>query len=322
MAVTDGTADLANPQVALEGCDSDETGAGRFAPTPSADLHVGNLRTALLAWLFALKSGRRLMMRIEDLDSDRCEPSIAQRQLSDLAALGINWSEPIEWQSEQRERHAAAVAQLAADGRVYECFCTRAERAAEAPHGDQGRYSNRCRTLTHAERSSLLAEGRKPSLRARLDDAEVEWTDGVLGSMSGIADDPIIRRADGVFAYNLAVVVDDAAQGVDQVVRGDDLAHAVPVQAALCDALGLPRPQWIHVPLVLGADGSRLAKRNGGTTLAELRAAGTRPGELLALLGSSLGLCDPRDAVTARDLLDGFRPELIPHEPWRFEPPR
>lgn len=293
-------------------------GAGRFAPTPSGDLHVGNLRTALLAWLFAFGSGRQMFLRIEDLDRERCDATIAERQLTDLAALGLTWQEPVEVQSEQADRHAAAVARLEAAGLVYECFCTRAERAAQAPHGDQGRYSNRCRRLTAGERESLRAEGRRPSLRARLDDARIDWLDGCLGQCSGIADDPIIRRADGVFAYNLAVVVDDAASGVDQVVRGDDLAHAVPVQAALCDALGLARPQWIHVPLVLAADGSRLAKRDGGTTMAELAGAGTPPECLLALLGSSLELCDPSENVTATDLLARFDPDGIPKDPWRF----
>lgn len=292
--------------------------AGRFAPTPSADLHLGNLRTALLAWLFARAGGRRFLIRIEDLDSERCSPEVAARQLADLASLGLDWDGEPESQSANGERYRQALDALEREGLVYPCFCTRAERAAEAPHGAQGHYSGRCRELTAARREELLAEGRRPSLRARIGAGEVEWDDLVLGRSSGPADDPIVRRADGVFAYNLAVVVDDAAQGVDQVVRGDDLAHAVPVQALLCDALSIERPQWAHVPLVTGPDGDRLAKRDGGTTLAERLGAGETAQDVLSLLAASSGLCEPGATVTPAELIAGFDPARIVRDPWEL----
>jgi glutamyl-tRNA synthetase len=292
------------------------SGAGRFAPTPSGDLHIGNLRTGLLAWLFARSTGRSFLMRIEDLDRERCDPAIAERQLADLASLGIEWDGPVETQSEHSDRCESALAILEREGLTYPCFCTRAERAAQAPHGSPGRYSGRCRELSREEHDRLLAAGRRPSLRARVGGQPVAWDDLVLGPASGLSDDPIVRRADGVFAYNLAVVVDDSAAGVDQVVRGDDLADSVPVQAALGDALGLPRPQWAHVPLVLGEDRERLAKRGGGVTLAQRLEQGQGPDRVLALLGSSLGLCASGDAVTAADLLGRFDPASLPREAW------
>jgi len=297
------------------------SGAGRFAPTPSSDLHVGNLRTALLAWLFARSSGRAFLVRVEDLDAERCDEQIAERQLADMAAIGLEWDAPVEVQSHHSQRCADAIEQLELAGLTYPCFCTRAERVAQAPHGSQGGYSGRCRDLTEAERRRFTAEGRTPSLRARLGDATVEWNDLVLGASSGIADDPIVRRADGVFAYNLAVVVDDAASGIDQVVRGDDLAHAVPVQAALCDALAITRPEWAHVPLVVDTNGDRLSKRNAGTTLAELLSAGLTTQQVLAMIGASLGLCAADDAVQPQTLLDRFNPSALPTTPWVFAVP-
>jgi len=281
---------------------------------------LGNLRTALIAWLCARSSGRAFVMRIEDLDTDRCRPEFETSQLADLAAIGIEWDNPTERQSEHTARYEQAVAKLTSAELTYPCFCTRAERAASAPHGAQGLYSGRCSKLTKAQQHELAASGRKPSLRARLGSAEVTWSDGILGSQSGLADDPIIRRADGVFAYNLAVVVDDNAAGVDQVVRGDDLAHAVPVQAGLCDALGIARPSWIHVPLVTDHAGNRLAKRSGGATLAERVAAGQSVGEVVALLGASLELCAPSDQVTSADLVERFNPTSLPHTTWALPP--
>lgn len=162
----------------------------------------------------------------------------------------------------------------------------------------------------------MLDEGRRPSLRANLGDAEVSWDDIVLGPMAGTSDDPIVRRADGVFAYNLAVVVDDSAAGIDQVVRGDDLAHAVPTQAALCDALAIERPEWGHVPLVLGAGGERLAKRDGAVTLEDRVNAGEDASEVLSLLAMSLGLGEAGERVDATALLARFDPARIPSGPW------
>ena len=255
-------------------------------------------------------------MRIEDLDRERCSPEIAERQLADLAAIGIDWDGPVEIQTEHGARCESALATLEREGLLYPCFCTRAQRAAQAPHGAPGRYSGRCRDLPEAEARRLVAEGGRASVRAMLGGARTEWHDLALGPMSGVADDPIVRRADGVFAYNLAVVADDCAVGVDQVVRGADLVDSVPVQAALCDALGFARPLWAHVPLVLGADGERLAKRAGGATLAERVARGQGPQRVLSLLGSSLGLCSAEDEVTGADLLGRFDPAGLPREEW------
>ena len=259
-------------------------------------------------------------MRIEDLDSDRCDSRFEASHLADLTAIGLDWDGEIERQSEHAERYEQAVEKLMSAGLTYPCFCTRAERAATAPHGAQGSYSGKCANLTKRQQRDLMEAGRRPSLRARLGSDEVRWVDGMLGSQSAVAEDPIIRRADGVFAYNLAVVIDDNAAGIDQVVRGSDLAHAVPVQAGLCDALGMPRPQWVHVPLVTDHKGNRLAKRDGSTTLAERKAAGQSVSEVVALLGLSLSLCQSGETVTSLDLLERFNLNVLPQSPWALPP--
>src|SRR4051812_8137860 len=222
------------------------TMTGRFAPSPTGDLHLGNLRTALLAWLFARSSGRRFLMRMEDLDRGRVREGVEERQLADLRALGIDWDGPVARQSERVELYEAAIERLD----TYPCFCTRAEirEAASAPHGVVGAYPGTCRSLSAAERAALEASGRPPALRVRAD---------------GTVDDFVVRRRDGAFAYNLAVVVDDAEMGVDQGVRGPDVSDSTPRQVWLAGALGLPAPGYVHVPLVLGPDGARLAKRHG-----------------------------------------------------------
>ena len=246
--------------------------AGRFAPSPSADLHIGNLRTAVLAWLFARSTGRRFLMRVEDLD-DRTHTDIADRQLGDLAALGLTWDEPAERQSEHPQRYDAVVDQLAGRGLLYECYCSRRDiaQAPRAPHAPQGAYPGTCRDLTDAEREARRREtGRPPALRLRADAIVYTVHDLLHGEYTGIVDDFVVRRGDGVAAYNLAVVVDDAAQGIDQVVRGDDLLPSSPRQAYLAKLLGYPEPTYAHVALVLNEDGARLAKRDGAVTLAEI----------------------------------------------------
>src|SRR5215217_7813749 len=246
---------------------------GRFAPSPTGVLHVGNLRTALLAWLFARSAGARFLMRVEDLDRQRVKPGYEQQQLADLDAIGIDWDEPVVRQSERLDLYADALTRLERDGRLYPCFCTRAEirEAASAAHGPlpEGAYPGTCRELTTAERAEREAAGRPPALRLRSDADRVEFTDRLLGYQTGIVDDFVVRRGDGAFAYNLAVVVDDAAQGVEEVVRGADLVDSTPRQLYLARALGLGEPSYAHVPLVLGPDGARLAKRHGAVTLRE-----------------------------------------------------
>jgi len=274
-------------------------GAGRYAPSPSGDLHLGNLRTALVAWVLARDSGRAFRMRVDDLDPGRARPGVAERQLADLAALGIDHDGDVLWESLRGDAYAAAVDRLRDRGLVYECYCTRREilDAPRAPHSPPGAYPGTCRDLDDDERRrrrAALGPGRVPALRLRAQVDTLTVTDAVHGRHTGVVDDVVLRRGDGVWAYNLAVVVDDAAQGVDQVVRGEDLLSSTPRQAHLAELLGLPRPEYVHVPLALGPDGKRLAKRDGAVTVADLAAAGVDTAGVFALLAESLGVPDAR----------------------------
>lgn len=297
-------------------------GAGRYAPSPSGDLHVGNLRTALLAWAFARHDGRRFAMRIEDLD--RVREGARQRQLADLARIGIDWEPPVLVQSERLGAHREAVEALRARGLVYECFCTRREIQQEiaasgsAPHGAPGSYPGTCRDLSRRQRRERGQE-RPAALRLRAEAASATVQDRLFGRFTGTVDDFVLVRNDGRPAYNLAVVVDDAHQGVDQVVRGDDLLPSAPRQAHLARLLGLEQPQWVHVPLVLNAAGVRLAKRDGAVTLQDLRERGCPTAEVMGWIGASLGL--PETVGTAADLLEGFDRLRLDRGPWIFEPP-
>jgi len=299
---------------------------GRFAPSPTGPLHLGNLRTALLAWLFARASGGRFLVRMEDLDRVTSSPEHEGAQLRDLAALGLDWDGEVVRQSERFDRYEAAIAHLAERGLVYECFCTRREirEAAAAPHGDgpELAYPGTCRDLTDEERADRLAAGRPPALRLRAGGAVVRVHDRLHGEVEGRVDDVVLRRNDGVPAYNLAVVVDDAAQGVEEVVRGDDLLLSTPRQVHLAGLLGLPAPAYAHVPLVLGPDGQRLAKRHGAVTLAEQAAAGHDARAVLGQLAGSLGLAAPGERLTATDLVGRFDPAALPREPWVLDPGR
>ncbi|MCW2839075.1 MAG: tRNA glutamyl-Q(34) synthetase GluQRS [Aeromicrobium sp.] len=287
--------------------------AGRFAPSPSGDLHVGNLRTALVAWLCARRSGRDFLLRVEDLD--RVREGAEQRQLDDLVTLGLDWDGPVVRQSERARLYDAALASLAGRGLVFECFCTRREihDAPSAPHGPPGSYPGTCRDLTDVEREVRRRE--RPAalrLRARTDSFAIE--DALHGTYEGPVDDLVLRRGDGAIAYNLAVVVDDAQQGVDQVVRGDDLLSSAPRQAYLATLLAATPPTYVHVPLALNAGGQRLAKRDGAVTLADLAERGI---EAFGLIAASLGLT----GATPADLLAVFDVTRIPREPWVFVPP-
>lgn len=294
------------------------SGAGRFAPSPSGELHVGNLRTALLAWLFARASGRRFLMRVEDLD--RARAGAEAIQLRDLAAVGLDWDGEVVRQTERAGLYGDAIERLAAAGLTYECYCTRREiqEAPSAPHAPQGAYPGTCRDLTEAERARRRAE--RPAA-VRLRSAVTEWavTDVLHGRYSGVVDDFVLRRNDGVVAYNLAVVVDDAAQGVDQVVRGDDLLPSAPRQAYLAGLLGLRVPEYAHVPLVLNPAGRRLAKRDGAVTLSELAAAGVPAERVTALLLESVGL-----PGALPEALAAFPAALsagtLPRAPWVLDP--
>jgi glutamyl-tRNA synthetase len=278
---------------------------GRFAPSPTGALHVGNLRTALAAWLFARAAGGRFVVRMEDLDLVTSSTELADRQLAELAALGLDWDGPVERQSERFDRYELAIAELATAGLTYECYCTRREirEAAAAPHGGEVPYPGTCRDLDEAERADRRAV-RPPALRLRAPGVAITVDDVVAGAVTAVPDDVVLRRNDGVPAYNLAVVVDDAAQGVDQVVRGDDLLASAPRQALLQDLLDLPRVTYAHVPLVVGADGQRLAKRHGAVTLEDL--ADVPVGRLVAALGRSLGVRDVGATATPQQLLAAF----------------
>ncbi|WP_159844554.1 tRNA glutamyl-Q(34) synthetase GluQRS [Nocardia sp. CY41] len=289
-----------------------EPGAGRYAPSPSGDLHLGNLRTALLAWAFARSTGRRFLLRIDDLD--RVRPGAEQRQVDDLAAIGVDWDGPVVRQSERLPQYGAAIERLTAAGLTYECFCTRREiqKAATAPHGPMGAYPGTCRALSAAQRDRLRAEGRPAALRLRAMATEFEVRDELHGRYRGPIDDVVLRRGDGIPAYNLAVVVDDAEQGVDQVVRGDDLLPSTPRQAYLATLLDLPVPHYAHVPLVLNPQRRRLAKRDGAVTLRERLALGNTPEEVVSALAASLGFT----ATSSSELLARFDARRLPREPW------
>jgi glutamyl-tRNA synthetase len=303
--------------------------AGRFAPSPTGSLHVGNLRTALLSWLYARTDGSRFLLRVEDLDPVASREELIAEHLADLAALGLDHDGPVIRQSDPhtRARHEAAIAQLDADGALYPCFCSRREvrESSQAAHGPlpEGAYPGTCRDLTESERASRAAErpGRTPALRLRAGSVAVAIEDRLHGERVGIVDDFVVRRGDGVPAYNVAVVVDDAHQGIEEVVRGDDLLEGTPRQAWLCDRLGVPRPRWVHVPLVVGPDGERLAKRHGSVTRTELAERGIDAPALLGRMGTSLGLAAPGERVDAATLLARFDPDNVPLEPWVFDAP-
>jgi glutamyl-tRNA synthetase len=293
---------------------------GRFAPSPTGPLHLGNLRTALVSWLAARAAGGRWLVRMEDLDRVTSSPEHESGQLAALAALGLHWDGPVWRQSERFAEYRLAIAALASEGRVYPCYCTRREirDAAQAPHGalPEGAYPGTCRELDAAGRARRERDGRRPALRLRTDGEVVEVDDLVAGHYRGAVDDVVLQRNDGVPAYNLAVVVDDAAQGVTLVVRGDDLLESTPRQVLLQRLLGLPTPQYAHVPLVLGPDGARLAKRHG------VIVPTAAPAATLVLLGRSLGLAPAEGTVDdhlARWVAT-FRLDGLPRRPWTVEP--
>jgi glutamyl-tRNA synthetase len=280
----------------------------------------------LAAWLFARSAGSAFLVRMEDLDRVQASADHERSQLADLAALGIDWDGEVVRQSERFDRYEAAIAQLDAAGLTYPCSCTRREirEAASAPHGDpvpDGAYPGTCRDLTAEERRAQAVSGRPLALRLRGPGTTVTVHDELLGAVAAVVDDVVLRRNDGVPAYNLAVVVDDAAQGVEQVVRADDLASSAPRQRHLADLLGLPPVTYAHVPLVLGPTGRRLAKRDGAVTLADQRALGRSPADVCGLLAHSLGLLAAPEPCTPADLVAAFDPSRLPSASWRLTPP-
>lgn len=293
----------------------DSVGAGRYAPSPSGPLHLGNLRTAILAWLFARSSSRDFLLRIEDLD--RVRAGAEELQLTELAAIGLDFNGPVIRQHERLDSYLQVIDQLRSRGLVYECFCSRKDilEAGSAPHSAPGSYPGTCRNLTEKQRQ-IKAEQRPAALRLRSEVSSFSITDQLHGHYSAAVDDFVLLRNDGAPAYNLAVVVDDGEFEIDQVVRGDDLLSSAPRQAYLADLLGLPIPTYAHVPLALNSDGKRLAKRDGAVTLEDLSEDGINPDQVRSILLESLGL--PTDSLGAA--LRAFDPARLPREPWIVRP--
>jgi len=303
---------------------------GRYAPSPSGPLHLGNLRTALLAWCFARSQGARFLLRIEDLDPQRSRPEHEASVIADLERIGIDWDEPPSRQSERFDRHRAAFEQLRDGERVYPCWCTRAEarQAASAPHpplpGEsrphrQGAYPGTCRRLSARERERLARAGAPAAWRLDAGAQRVRFVDVLAGTREEVVDDFVVWRGDDLAAYNLAVVVDDCDQGVGEVVRGDDLLETTPRQILLARLLGLPVPRYAHVALVLGSDGRRLAKRRragGAVTLADRLALGESVEQLIGWMASSAGLtAAPGAPMRAQQVLAIFDLAKLRREP-------
>lgn len=313
------------------------SGSGRYAPSPSGDLHLGNLRTAILAWAMARRGGKPFYMRVEDLD--RVRPGAAERQLADLQAMGLDWDASpgsaaestegkkagILYQSTRLAAYERAVQRLREAGLVYECYCTRREiqEASSAPHGAPGAYPGTCRGLSEAQREERRAQ-RPPALRLRAERTSYTVHDDFYGPYTGLVDDFVLVRNDGTYAYNLTSVVDDAFVGVEQIVRGDDLLPSAPRQAYLAGLLGLPQPRYAHVPLALNEEGKRLAKRDGAVTLPQLQEAGVTIPEVLGWIAASIPVLDdsgrPHEGRVpvpdASVILERFDPALMSREPW------
>ncbi len=300
------------------------THRGRFAPSPTGPLHLGNAWAALLGWLWARKEGGEFALRIEDLDAARCRPESVDGLRRDLEWLGLDFDGPVVFQSQRADAYREALGRLAAQGRIYPCFCSRAEvaRAATAPHGaaeDGPVYPGTCAQLSPAE-AEVRGRRRAAALRFRASGGAERFLDALHGSVvqdvQATVGDFVVRRTDGVASYQLAVVVDDGAARVTHVLRGEDLLHSTPRQLQLAGALGLPAPVYAHVPLLLGEDGTRLAKRAGPPTVSELREGGLPKERLIGLLGQWAGLSDGRPLV-ARELLQGFSLAALPRGPVR-----
>lgn len=304
---------------------------GRFAPSPSGRIHLGNILCCLLAWLSARQKGGRVVLRIEDLDTARCPCRYADQMEEDLRWLGLDWDEGPSvggpdgpyYQSQRTALYQAALEKLEARGLVYPCFCTRAElHAASAPHRGDGQviYAGTCRGLTAAE-AAERARRRAPALRLVTPDAVWSFTDGHMGpyaeNLARDCGDFLLRRSDGMFAYQLAVVVDDAAMGVTEVVRGADLLDSTPRQLYLYQLLGLTAPAFIHFPLLLAPDGRRLSKRDADAGLDSLRDRLTAA-EVLGRLAYLAGFNPSAEPRTAEALLADFRWDRVPKEDIRI----
>ena len=303
---------------------------GRYAPSPTGQLHLGNARTALLAYWHVRKQGGRFVMRVEDLDSQRSRPEFIQANLAELRWLGLRWDEGPDVggsfrpyvQSERFGLYERALETLQAQGRLFECYLSRKDLqdVASAPHGAGATYGEQ-RSLNEQIRARKQREGKAPSLRFRVEPQTLILNDEVLGNVTlNPADtgDFVVRRADGEWAYQLAVVVDDIAMKITHVLRGDDLLPSTGAQLLLYRALGAKPPAFAHVPLLLGVDGTRLAKRKGSLTLSALEEAGVRPERVVGLLAFTLGLSGKPLEAPASDFTETFELGRIRKEAFRL----
>ena len=305
---------------------------GRFAPSPSGRMHLGNLFCALLSYLSVKSRGGEWILRIEDLDTARCRPDYARQVEEDLQWLGLAWDEGGSaggpdapyFQSQRTALYEAALARLRGMGLVYPCFCTRAQlHAASAPHREDGLtvYPGTCRDLTPEEIARREASGRRGALRLRVPEETVTFTDGHLGELTEYlptdCGDFLLRRSDGLFAYQLAVVVDDAAMGITEVVRGADLLSSTPRQLLLYELLGWEAPEFFHFPLLLSPDGRRLSKRDGDLGLASLRERYT-PEEIVGKLAYLAGQNPGGGPRTPEALAQGFHWDAVPRQDIRL----
>ena len=304
---------------------------GRFAPSPSGRMHLGNAWSALLAWLSVRSRGGVMVRRLEDVDPDRCKRPLCDGVEADLRWLGLDWDEggsaggDAYYQSQRGAYYQAALDRLRNMDLLYPCFCTRGQlHAPNAPHRSDGEviYPGTCRDLTEREREER-AKTRRPALRIRVPDREITFTDLLQGTyqenLARGCGDFILRRSDGVFAYQLAVVVDDGLMGINQVVRGSDLLTSTPRQIFLQRLLGYSTPEYCHVPLLCAPDGRRLSKREADLTLDSLRASGVRPEEIVGRLACCAGLMDRPEPISARELIPLFDLSKLPREDIPFE---
>lgn len=290
---------------------------GRFAPSPSGRMHLGNLWSCLLAWLSARSAGGGMVLRLEDLDPDRCRREYCDQVMRDLEWLGLDWDNEPVYQSQRSDLYRDYFDRLDRQGLIYPCYCTRAERlAASAPHRSDGvaLYDGRCRRLT-PEQTAEFAKTRRPAWRVAVPEEEVSFDDLCMGPYRQRLDrecgDFILRRSDGVYAYQLAVVVDDALMGVTQVVRGSDLLDSTPRQLWLGRCLGFDAPAHAHVPLLLAPDGRRLAKRDRDQELGQLQQRFTAP-ELVGRLAHLAGLIPEYAPITPTQLIPLFSWDKVP----------
>lgn len=291
---------------------------GRLAPSPSGRMHAGNIFAALMSWLIVKSTGGTMVLRIEDLDIERSKPEYADQVQRDFEMLGITWDEGPYYQSTRDEAYRAAFDTLTRRARVYPCFCTRADlRSASAPHrGEKNVYSGTCKNLSESERA-LKARSRKPAMRIEVPDEDFLIDDLIQGpyrqNLARDCGDYIIRRSDGLFAYQLAVVVDDAEQGVNCVVRGVDLLPSSPQQRFMQEALGFEPCVYAHVPLLVAEKGRRLSKRDHDAGLQELLSAYKTPEAVLGHIAGITGITSSEKPVSCEELLSVFERRNLAH---------